>query len=117
MSGAPAPISPTTEVAKARCPRCGQGALFTGLLNLREKCDSCGLDFAAIDTGDGPAVFVILILGAFVTGGALWLEVHYEPPIWLQLVIWLPVILGLSIYMLRRIKTALIHQQYRKLGW
>ncbi|PWR21476.1 hypothetical protein DKG74_13695 [Zavarzinia aquatilis] len=104
-------------MAKARCPRCGQGPLFTGLLNLREKCSSCGLDYSAIDTGDGPAVFVVLILGAIVTGGALWLEVNYEPPIWLHLVIWLPLILVGSIYMLRRIKTALIHQQYRKLGW
>ncbi|MFA5122656.1 DUF983 domain-containing protein [Zavarzinia sp.] len=104
-------------MAKARCPRCGQGPLFKGLLALRDKCPSCGLDYSAIDTGDGPAVFVILILGAIVTGGALWLELKYEPPMWVHLIIWLPIILIGSIYMLRRIKTALIHQQYRKLGW
>ncbi len=104
-------------MAKARCPRCGQGPLFKGLLTLRDKCPSCGLDYSAIDTGDGPAVFVILILGAIVTGGALWLELKYEPPMWVHLIIWLPIILIGSIYMLRRIKTALIHQQYRKLGW
>ncbi|MDD3446101.1 MAG: DUF983 domain-containing protein, partial [Zavarzinia sp.] len=76
-------------MAKARCPRCGQGALFTGLLAVRDKCPSCDLDYSAIDTGDGPAVFVILILGAIVTGGALWLELTYEPPMWVHLIIWL----------------------------
>ncbi|MCF4166525.1 DUF983 domain-containing protein [Zavarzinia compransoris] len=104
-------------MAKARCPRCGQGPLFTGLLAVRDKCPACDLDYSEIDTGDGPAVFVILILGAIVTGGALWLELNYEPPIWVHLVIWMPLILGLSIVMLRRIKASLIHQQYRKLGW
>lgn len=104
-------------MAKPRCPRCGQGPLFSGLLGVREKCSSCGLDYSAIDTGDGPAVFVVLILGAIVTVGALWLEFTYEPPVWLHLIIWPPLTLGLAIMMLRRIKTALIHQQYRKLGW
>jgi uncharacterized protein (DUF983 family) len=104
-------------MAKARCPRCGQGPLFKGGLALRDKCTSCGLDFSAIDTGDGPAVFVILFLGAIVTGGALWLELKFQPPTWVHLVIWMPIILGGSIYLLRRFKTALIHQQYRKLGW
>ena len=60
---------------------------------------------------------MILILGAIVTGGALWLELTYEPPMWVHLIIWLPMILILSIWMLRRIKASLIHQQYRKLGW
>jgi len=58
--------SPVLSGLVGRCPRCGKGALFTSLLNLRPNCESCGLDYAFIDTGDGPAVFAIFILEFYV---------------------------------------------------
>lgn len=73
---------------KARRPRCGEGPLFYQVLNLKENCSSCGLDYKFIDTGDGPAVFAIFILGFTVLGGALWLQLTYEPALWLNVVIW-----------------------------
>src|SRR4051794_38035782 len=59
---------------KARCPRCGQGALFRTGLSLRDSCERCGLSYAFADSGDGPAVFGILILGFLILGGALLVE-------------------------------------------
>src|SRR5689334_21588238 len=83
---------PTTSVAaaglKARCTRCGAGALFRQGLVLREKCERCGLDFAFADSGDGPAVFAIFILGAFVLGGALFAEFKLHVPVWAHVVLW-----------------------------
>ena len=64
----------------ARCPRCGQGRLFKNVLEMRQACDRCGLDYRFIDTGDGPAVFAIFILGFLVLGLALYVEFTYEPP-------------------------------------
>jgi len=47
-----------------RCPRCGRGKLYAGFLTLRPRCESCGLDYAFIDIGDGPAIFIIMGAGA-----------------------------------------------------
>ena len=73
------------------CPRCGQGKLFAGLLRPSDRCLNCGLDFSFVDPGDGPAVFVILIIGFVITGMAVALENLLSPPAWVHLVLWLPV--------------------------
>src|SRR3546814_4506734 len=39
-----------------RCPRCGKGRLFSGILKIAERCNACGLDLRKQDAGDGPAV-------------------------------------------------------------
>ena len=83
MTNKPAnpPPSPIVLGLKARCPRCGQGPLFQQVLNLRDHCDNCDLDYKFIDTGDGPAVFAIFILGFVVLGGALWVQLTYDTPL------------------------------------
>ena len=83
-----APVSLTRAAFACRCPRCGEGRLFTGLLTVRPACPSCGLDFSAEDAGDGPAVFVILFLGLIVVGLAAWVEIKFEPPIWVHMMLW-----------------------------
>ena len=64
---------------------------------MRPNCDACGLDYAFIDAGDGPAVFIIMIAGAIVVGCALIVEVKYQPPFWLHAVLWLPLILATTL--------------------
>ena len=96
-----------------RCPRCGGASLFSGYLKVAPRCASCGLDYTIFDAGDGPAVFVILIVGAIVAGSALFVEVKYEPPYWVHAVLWLPLILVLSFVMLRLVKSTLLVLQYK----
>ncbi|MEQ1711025.1 MAG: DUF983 domain-containing protein [Hyphomicrobium sp.] len=95
------------------CPRCGKGRLFDGLLGLRENCSSCKLDYKFIDTGDGPAVFAIMILGAIVLGGALWFEFRFNPPVWQHVVLWGVVTPLLAIGLLRFLKAGLSALQYK----
>jgi uncharacterized protein (DUF983 family) len=95
------------------CPRCGRAALFSGLLTVREACPSCGLDFSGQDAGDGPAVFVILLLGLVVVALAAVVEITFSPPLWVHLVLWTPLILGGGIALLRPLKAGLIALQYR----
>jgi uncharacterized protein (DUF983 family) len=95
-----------------KCPRCGQGKLFDGFLTLRTNCDACALDYAFIDAGDGPAVFVILIAGAIVVGAALIVEVKYQPPFWVHAALWLPLILVVTLWPLRAMKSLLIALQF-----
>src|SRR5262249_58324244 len=96
-----------------RCPRCGKGRLFSGLLSVRGACENCGLDLSAQDAGDGPAVFVIFFLGLIVVGLAAIVEIKFSPPIWLHLLFWTPLILGGAVAMLRPLKAGLIALQYK----
>ncbi len=96
-----------------KCPRCGRGALFTGFLTVVPRCSVCGLDLSKEDSGDGPAVFIVFILGAIVVTLALVVEVNFEPPLWVHLVIWPPVIIGGALAMLRPLKGLMIALQYK----
>jgi len=110
----PGAVSPWSAGLRCRCPRCGDGALFAGVLpEVRERCESCGLDLRAQDSGDGPAVFVILILGALIVAGAFTLEKIAAPSLWLHLAIWLPATVIGAIALLRPFKATLIALQYR----
>jgi len=95
-----------------RCPNCGQGALFEGFLTVRPACAACGFDLAKADSGDGPAVFVILIGGFLVAFAALFVEVAYHPPVWVHLVIWLPAAVGVCLALLRPFKGVLLAAQF-----
>jgi uncharacterized protein (DUF983 family) len=95
-----------------RCPRCGRGKLFAGFLTLAPRCQACGLDYTFIDTGDGPAVFIIMLAGAIVVASALIVEVKYQPPLWLHAVLWLPLILATTLLPMRSMKALLIALQF-----
>ncbi len=96
-----------------RCPRCGEGKLFVGYLKLAPGCTACGLSYDKLDQGDGPAVFIILIAGFVVCGLALWVEVNYEPPYWVHIVLWTPLILAITLGLLRPLKALMVFQQFR----
>ena len=98
---------------KGRCPRCGQGALFRRGLVLREKCDSCGLSYAFADSGDGPAVFAIFILGFLILGGALLVEFKLGPPVWVHVLLWGILTPLLAFFLLRILKATLIALQFK----
>jgi uncharacterized protein (DUF983 family) len=95
-----------------KCPRCGKGKIYSGFLTLRPSCEDCGLDFAFMDSGDGPAIFMIMIAGAIVVGAALIVEIKYQPPFWLHAALWLPLILATTLLPLRSMKSLLIALQY-----
>jgi len=95
-----------------RCPNCGEGQLFEGFLKVSPRCEACGFDLAKADSGDGPAVFVILIAGFLVAFAALIVEIKFRPPIWLHMVIWLPLTVVLCLALLRPFKGALLAAQF-----
>jgi uncharacterized protein (DUF983 family) len=105
--------SPLLAGLLARCPRCGRGPLFKNVLELREGCDGCGLSYRFIDTGDGPAVFAIFILGFLVLGLALYVEFTYAPPTWVHLVLWGALTPLIALGLLRLLKGGLIALQFR----
>ena len=110
---APAGVNPLLAGALCRCPNCGQGPLFRGFLSLVPVCARCGYDLGHTDSGDGPAVFVIIIVGFIAVFGALFMEVAVNPPIWVLFAIWLPVALILCLGLLRPLKGLMIAAQIR----
>lgn len=95
-----------------RCPNCGEGPLFEGFLRVSARCSACGFDLAKADSGDGPAVFVIIIAGFLAVFGALFTEIAARPPIWLNLVIWMFVALVLCVALLRPTKGLMLAAQF-----
>src|ERR1700754_2423366 len=118
MTDQPAtPLSQTIlRGLSCRCPRCGAGKLFAGFLTLRPRCEACGLDYAFIDTGDGPAIFIIMLAGAIVVASALIVEVKYQPPFWVHAALWLPLILVTTLLPLRAMKSLFLALQFLHKG-
>lgn len=110
---APAPPPPAAAALRGLCPRCGDKTLFQGLVTFAPKCRACGLDFSAFNVGDGPAAFLILIVGALITGLAVALELAAEPPFWVHLLLWPVLTLAAVLGLLRLAKGALLALEYR----
>ena len=100
-------------IFSSRCPACGQTPLFEGFLSLPKTCADCHFDYSQIDTGDGPAVFVIMLAGLLVTGAALYVELRWQPAYIIHFAIFLPLGFAVPMLMLRPAKAWLIHSQYR----
>ncbi|MCK7610733.1 DUF983 domain-containing protein [Roseibium sediminicola] len=107
------PVNPVTAGLAGKCPRCGQGRLFDGFLSVKKSCLSCGLDYSFADSGDGPAVFVIMLVGFVIVGLVLFVELSFQPPIWLHMVLWLPLTVILAGAVLRPLKGLMIALQFR----
>jgi uncharacterized protein (DUF983 family) len=105
-------INPFLTGLMCRCPNCGEGPLFDGYLKVRDRCEACGADLTKADSGDGPVVFILLIVGGIGCFGLLFTEVAFNPPIWLELVIWLPLIAIMTLAALRPFKGAMIAMQF-----
>lgn len=112
MSDTSSHALPIAKGLRCRCPRCGEGRLFQGFLELKPRCEKCGLDYSFADAGDGPAVFVIFFAGFVVVFSALAVEVAYQPPYWLHALLWGPLILIVTLLPLRPMKGLMIALQY-----
>lgn len=105
-------VSPFRAGFTCRCPRCGEGRLYDGFLNVASACDACDLDYAKVDSGDGPAIFVIFIIGAIAAALALYVEFNFAPPFWAHALYLVPLVVGGSLILLRPAKALLIALQY-----
>lgn len=106
------PIEPWRTGLRGRCPRCGQGDLFSGFLSLEARCDVCGLDYSFADPADGPAFFVICFACIPSVFLGVWLEVAYQASLWVQVFVTGPFMLLTCIPPLRPLKGWLVASQY-----
>lgn len=99
---------------KSKCPACAKGDIYSGLLDVAKKCNHCGLNLQDHDAGDGPAFFVMFIVGISVTLMALIAEFTIGMNLWMHAIIWSMVAIIKSVLLLRIAKSALIAIEYRK---
>ena len=96
------------------CPQCGGRTLFRGVAQFAPKCGACGLDFARFNVGDGPAAFLTMIVGTLVTVLAGWMALSFDPPVWVYVLVLVPVTLGSIIWGLRAGKAALLASEFQQ---
>jgi uncharacterized protein (DUF983 family) len=105
--------SPILVGFKGLCPRCGARSLFKGLATFAPKCRACGLDYSDFNVGDGPAAFLILVVGGLITGLAIALELSASPPFWVHIILWVPLAALLVVGSLRVAKGLLVALEYK----
>lgn len=105
-------VPPLKAGLTCSCPRCGRGKLFNGYLALAPRCTECGLDYSFAYSGDGPAVFVILIGGLIAVLAVLAVELIWQPSYWVHAAVGIPAVLIATLLPLRISKSLLIALQF-----
>ena len=105
--------APAEAALKGLCPRCGARPLFAGLATFAPSCRACGLDFSGFNVGDGPAAFLVFIVGGIMVALAVAVDLSFSPPWWLHVLLWVPLTAILTIGLLRLAKGLLLALEYR----
>ena len=95
-----------------RCPSCGSGRLFGAFLKVADHCAVCGEEFSHHRADDFPAYVVIFAVGHTMVPAALAVEFEYAPPMWLDFLIWLPLMIGSALALLQPVKGAIVGLQW-----
>lgn len=106
-------VSPIKAGLTCTCPRCGTGKLFARYLKVAPVCTSCGLDLSAEDSADGPAVFLIFILGFVIAPLAVWFGLVTSWPLWMQALLWTAVTTLTALALLPPLKAYTVALQYK----
>lgn len=107
------PLSTLSTGLRCRCPRCGEGPLLTGFLTIREACPACGLDYGFAEPADGPAFFGMSLIGVVGMIGLMAFDFTVHPPIWVHMVVTLPLLVVACLAVLRPLKGWLVAEQFR----
>ncbi|HEY0312511.1 MAG TPA: DUF983 domain-containing protein [Allosphingosinicella sp.] len=106
-------VSPALAALRGQCPQCGAKTLFSGVASFAPRCRACGLDYSSFNVGDGPAPFLIFLVGGLVVLLAILLELKVGPPFWVHILLWVPLTAVLVVGGLRFSKGLLLILEYR----
>lgn len=107
---------PLVSAVKGLCPRCAAPGLFARAVRFAPRCRVCGLDYAAFNVGDGPAAFLIMIVGGLIVALAIITQLSFQPPFWVHILLWLPLTIGAVVGALRVAKGLLLALEYAREG-
>ena len=98
--------------ARGRCPRCGEGHIFSGFLKVARACDRCGEPLHHHRADDLPAYLVMVVVGHVIVGLLLWVEKAFHPSFVVHAALWLPLTLVMSLVLLQPVKGAVVAFQW-----
>ncbi|MCH9806418.1 MAG: DUF983 domain-containing protein [Alphaproteobacteria bacterium] len=98
--------------AAQKCPACGEGNVFSSYLKVNDACPSCSEELHHQRADDAPPYFTMMIVGHIVVALVLLVEDLYAPALWVHAALWAPMILVMSLWLLPRVKGALIGLQW-----
>jgi uncharacterized protein (DUF983 family) len=104
---------PALAALRGLCPQCGAKTLFSAVASFAPRCRACGLDYSSFNVGDGPAPFLIFLVGGLVVLLAILLELKAGPPFWVHILLWVPLTAVLVVGGLRFSKGLLLILEYR----
>ena len=110
------PVSTATAIRRGfamRCPNCGTGKMFSRFLKVADRCSACGEELSHHRADDFPAYLVMVVVGHAIVPAVLAVETLYAPPLWLQLLAWLPITALSALALLQPTKGAIVAAQWQ----
>jgi len=99
---------------RRRCPNCGSGKLLSGYLKLNKTCTVCRQELHHAKADDGPAYLTILFVGHLMAPLLHWAFVTWRPEPLVLFTIFAVGCVGLSLYLLPRLKGAIVGYQWAR---
>jgi len=99
---------------RRRCPSCGSGPMLNGYLKVRDECPVCAEQLHHHRADDGPAYLTILIVGHLMAPTILWFFTTFRPEPMVLITIFSIGCVALSLYLLPRLKGAMVAFQWAK---
>lgn len=97
---------------RGQCPACGKGRLYERYLKVKDQCSDCGEALHHHRADDAPPYFTIFIAGHLIVPLLMAMELAMKPPIWLHLLIWLPLTALICLALLPPVKGAIVGLQW-----
>lgn len=99
---------------RRRCPNCGQGQILYKYLKVHDTCSECGQELFHHRADDGPAYLTILFVGHLMAPAMHVAFVQWRPSPMTLFLIFALGCLALSLYLLPRLKGAMIAYQWAR---
>ncbi|MEM6355940.1 MAG: DUF983 domain-containing protein [Pseudomonadota bacterium] len=97
---------------KGCCPSCGERTLFSSYLTVAYTCSACGEPLHHHRADDLPAWITMIVVGHILAVALLAVENAYAPALWVHGLIFGPFIILSSLWMLPRVKGAVVGMQW-----
>ena len=99
---------------RRKCPNCGSGPLLRGYLKVRDTCPVCREELHHHRADDGPAYLTILIVGHLMAPLLHIVFVNFRPEPLVLFTIFAVGCVALTLYLLPRLKGAIVAFQWSR---
>jgi uncharacterized protein (DUF983 family) len=97
-----------------RCPECGQGRMFAKFLKVQPVCDNCGEELFHEQAHDFPPYITITIVAHIILFGVVMVEQHGDWSMEMQLAVWVPLTIVLTLALMQPVKGAVVGYQWAR---